>query len=90
MLAHGQTMTWGAHVGRSMPSAQGNWLQRFRHWLTGRSVGSLEAPATTLYGAWDSRREQFRPLRVQSAFEHEAGRGGQSWATMLHSATLDV
>jgi hypothetical protein len=90
MLAHGQTMTWGAHVGRSMQSVRGNWLQRFRHWLTGRSVGSMEASSMAVYGDWDGRREQFRPLRVQSAFEHEAGRDGQSWRITLHSATLEM
>jgi hypothetical protein len=88
MLAHGQTMTWGTHVGRSMQNVRGNWLQRFRHWLTGRSVSRMETPAMAVSGAWDRRREQFRPLRVQSALEHEAARGGQSWTITLHSATL--
>ena len=90
MLAHGQTMTWGTHVGRSVQNVRGNWLQRFRHWLTGRPVGSMEASSMAVYGDWDGRREQFRPLRVQSALEHEAGRGGQSWTITLHSATLEM
>jgi hypothetical protein len=37
---------------------------------------------------WDSRREQFRPEHTESALEHVAQRGGQSWLISMHSAAL--
>jgi hypothetical protein len=88
MSAHGQTLTWGTHIGRSTQGARGHWLQRLRQWLTGRPAGSTEATFTSLYGGWDSRLEQFQPPRAESAFEHAAARGGQSWFITLHSAAL--
>ncbi len=88
MAAHGHTITWGAHIGKSTPGARGHWSQRLRRWLTGRSAGGAEAVPVSFHGVWDSRREQFQPAAAESALEHAAGRGGQFWFITLHSAAL--
>jgi hypothetical protein len=87
MSAHGQTMTWGMHIGKSTQGARRHWLQRLRQWLGGRPMGSA-ATAGNLPGSWDSRRERFQPPSTESAFEHAAAGGGQSWFITLHSAAL--
>ncbi len=88
MPAHGQTITWGTHIGRSTQGVRGHWLKRIRQWLAGRPEGNKEASLMTLYGDWDKRCEPFQPPRMESALEHAAGRGGQSWFITLHSAAL--
>jgi len=57
MPAHGQTITWGTHIGRSTSDVRGHWLQRIRQWLAGRPQSDKEAPTMTLYGNWDRRCE---------------------------------
>jgi hypothetical protein len=42
----------------------------------------------TVYGDWDRRCEPFKPPQAESALEHAARRGGQSWFIALHSAAL--
>jgi hypothetical protein len=86
MPAHGQTIAWGTHIGGSTQSVPGHWFQRLRRWLTGRAVGRSEAIPMTLSRSRDGRREQFQPPHAESALEHAATRGGQSWVIMLYSA----
>ena len=81
MSVHGQTITWGMHIGKSTQDVRRHWLQRIGQWLAGRSESNKEALRMTLYRVWDSRREQFRP-------SHAAERGGQSWLITVHSAAL--
>ena len=88
MAAHGHSITWGTHIGRSTHGARGHWFQRLRQWLSSRLVGSTAAAPVTLSKGWDSRREQFQPPSAESALEHAAARGGQSWFIALHSAAL--
>jgi hypothetical protein len=88
MSAHGHSLAWGTHIGRSTRDARGPWLHRLRQWLTGRPLGSVVAAPAGLYRGWDSRRERFLPLATESALEHAASRGGQSWYITLHSSAL--
>ena len=88
MSAHGQTITWGLHLGKSTQGAQGHWLQRIGQRFVGQSKSHGEALRMTLYKVWDSRSEQFRPLHAESALEHAAERGGQSWLITMHSASI--
>jgi len=88
MPAHGQTITWGTHIGKPTSDVRGRWLQRIRQWLAGRPQSDKEAPTMTLYDDWDRRYEPFQPPQTESALEHAARRGGQSWFIALHSAAL--
>ena len=88
MSAHGQTIVWGMHIGKSAQDVRGHWLQRIGQWLAGRSESHKAALRMTLYRVWDGRREQFRPEHTESALEHVAQRGGQSWLISMHSAAL--
>jgi gluconate kinase len=88
MSVHGQTITWGMRIGKSTQDGRQPWLQRIGQWLAGRSESNKEALRMTLYRVWDSRREQFRPSHAESALEHAAERGGQSWLITVHSAAL--
>ena len=88
MSAHGHSLAWGTHIGRSTRDARGPWLHCLRQWLTGRPLGSVVAAPAGLYRGWDSRRERFLPLATESALEHAASRGGQSWCITLHSSAL--
>jgi hypothetical protein len=88
MPAHGQMITWGMHIGRSTQDVRGHWLQRIRQWLTDRPAGNKEAPMMTLDGSWDKRRERFQSPCTESALEHAAGHGGQSWLITMHSAAV--
>jgi hypothetical protein len=88
MSAHGQTITWGTHIGGATQGVRGHWLQRLRRWLADRAAGNNEVIPMTLSMNWNSRREQFQPPRTESALEHAATRGGQSWFITLHSAAL--
>jgi hypothetical protein len=88
MLAHGHSIAWGTHIGRSTGDARGHWLHRLRQWLTGRPLGGVVTVPAGSYRGWDSRRERLLPLATESALEHEASRGGQSWCITLHSAAL--
>ena len=88
MSAHGQTITWGLHIGKSTQDAQGHWLQRIGQWFVGRSKSHGEALRMTLDRVWDSRRERFRPSQAASALDQATERGGQSWLTAVHSAAL--
>jgi hypothetical protein len=88
MSAHGQTMTWGMHVGNSIQNVRGHWLQRLRQWLSGWPKGHNQSPTMTSYKGWDAQHERFQPLRVESTLDHAAGRGGQSWLITMHSATV--
>jgi hypothetical protein len=87
MAAHGHSLAWGAHIGRSTRDARGHWFYRLRQWLTGRPLGAVAVPVG-LYRGWDSRRERFQSLATESALEHAAFRGSQSWCISLHSAAL--
>ena len=86
MAAHGQTITWGAHAGKKTPSA--DWLQRLRQWFADRAARSGEATSVALSGSWDSKREKFRPPTAESALDHMAAQGGQSWPIAIHNAGL--
>jgi hypothetical protein len=88
MSSHGQTLTWGTHIGRSTRGTRSHWFQRLRQWFTRRPAGSTAARPTSVYAGWDGRREQCQPPRAESAFEHAAARGGQSWFITLYSAAL--
>jgi hypothetical protein len=88
MSSQGQTLTWGRHVGGSTQGARSHWVERFRQWLTRRREGGTGARPTGVYGGWDSRRERFQPPRAESALEHAAARGGQSWCITLYGAAL--
>jgi hypothetical protein len=88
MPVHEQTITWGTHLGKPKPGIRGHWLQRIWHWLSARPESNNEAPTMTVYGDWDRRCEPFKPPQAESALEHAARRGGQSWFIALHSAAL--
>ncbi len=88
MSAHGQTILWGTHVGKSTQYARGHWLQRIGQWLAGGSENRTAALRMTLLRVWDSRGERFRPAQTESALEHVAQGGGQSWLITIHSAAL--
>ena len=76
MSAHGQTMTWGVHVGNPTRNVRGHWLQRLRQWLSRRPEDRTQSPTMTLYRGWDAQHERFQPLRVESTLDHAAGHGG--------------
>ena len=88
MSAHGHSIAWGAHIGRSTRDAWGHWLYRLGQWLTGPLLGSVVAVPAGSYRGWDSRRERFLPPATESALEHAASRGSQSWCITLRSAAL--
>jgi hypothetical protein len=88
MPTHGHSIAWGTHVGRSTRDARGHWLHRLRQWLTGQPLASVVAVPAGSYRGWDGRRERFQPPATESALEHAAFRGSQSWCITLHSAAL--
>lgn len=88
MSAHGQTITWGLHIGKSTQGARGRWLQHIGRWFAGRSKSHREALRMTLDRVWDSRRERFHPSQAASALEQATECGGQSWLITVHSAAL--
>jgi hypothetical protein len=88
MSAHGQTMVWGMHLGKSIQDIRGHWLQRIGQWLAGRSESHKAALGMTFHRVWDSQREQFRPAPAESALAQVAAPGGQSWFIPMHSAAL--
>jgi ABC-type transporter Mla maintaining outer membrane lipid asymmetry permease subunit MlaE len=88
MSAHGQTITWGLHIGKSTQDAQGHWLQRIGQRCVRQSKSHGEALRMTLDRVWDSRRERFRPSQAGSVLDQATERGGQSWLITVHSAAL--
>jgi ABC-type transporter Mla maintaining outer membrane lipid asymmetry permease subunit MlaE len=88
MSAHGQTITWGLHIGKSTQDAQGHWLQRIGQRCVRQSKSHGEALRMTLDRVWDRRRERFRPSQAGSVLEQATERGGQSWLITVHSAAL--
>jgi hypothetical protein len=88
MSAHGQTITWGLHIGRSPQDARGPRLQYIGRWFAGRSKSHREGLRMALERVWDSGRERFRPSHAAPALEQAAERGGQSWLITVHSAVL--
>ena len=88
MSAYGQTVVWGMHIGRSLQDVRGLWLQRLGRCLSGRSKSHKAAARMALQRVWDSRREQLRSARAQSALEDVAARGGQSRLMTMQCSTL--
>ena len=86
MAAHGQTITWGSHAGRKAQNS--GWLQRLRQWFADRAASNGEVTSVAFYGSWDSKREKFRPSTAESALDHVAAQGGQSWSITIHNAGL--
>ena len=90
MSAHGQTITWGLHIGKSRQDAQGHWLQRIGQWFVGRSKSHGVALRMILDRVWDNRRERSRPSQAESDLEQgrlqdAAGNPGSSPCTALPS-----
>jgi hypothetical protein len=88
MAAQGHIMTWGSHAGRHTGGMRWHWLQRIGQWLTGYTASNSRTSTTTVYGTWDGRREQMRPITSESALDHVAAQGGQSWSITMHSVAL--
>jgi hypothetical protein len=78
MSAHGQTITWGLHIGKSTQEAQRHWLQRIGQWFVGRSKSRGESLRMGLDSVWDNQRERFRSSQAASALEQATEGGGRS------------
>lgn len=83
MRTHAHTTVWGSHIGMHRPSAGVDWLQRLRRWFGSHKAEGKRETAVTCSGAWDARREAFRPLRADSALDLAAAQGGSTTTLLL-------
>jgi hypothetical protein len=88
MRVHGHTPTWGVRVDVRAPAGGWDWLKRFRDWLLHAATRRRETLPPNGYARWNGRHGQFRPPTTESALEHAAAQGGQSWAVILYSSSL--
>jgi hypothetical protein len=86
MAAHGHTVTWGSHAGHDSGSLRWHWLQRIGQWLAGHNPSYGHGSTMSGYGIWDSRGEQWRPFKAESALDHAAAQRGPSWSITMYNA----